>query len=289
MISLALSILCSSAIFLLFRKFKDWKIDTFSAIVINYFVAGSFGLVISYSEISLEKLFFSNWSSNSFLLGIVFISLFYVMAKTAQEMGASVASIANKMALIIPVVFAVWLYGDNLNAIKISGIVLALFGIYFSSMKEKKGESSNSKIWILPLVIFVGSGFIDTFLKYTEEFYLEAGSSDSKLFSAMTFLTAFSIGIMITIIRKNKEILSRKNLISGLSLGLINYGSIYFLIQAFSESKWESSIIFPINNIGVVILTTFISFLYFKEEFSILNKVGVLISVIALLLISLSV
>ncbi len=261
---------------------------TFSAIVINYFVAGFFGLALSYSEITFEKLFFSNWSPNSFLLGIVFISLFYVMAKTAQEMGASVASIANKMALIIPVVFAVWLYGDELNAIKISGITLALFGIYFSSIKEKRVGKKNSKIWILPLVIFVGSGFIDTFLKYTEEFYLKEGSSDSKLFPAMTFFTAFSIGILITIVRKNKEILILKNILAGLSLGLINFGSIYFLIQAFSESQWESSIIFPINNIGVVILTTIISFLYFKENFSTLNKVGVLISVIALLLISLS-
>lgn len=289
MIYLFLSILCSTAIFIVFRSFERFKIDTFSAIVVNYLVAGSVGIAISDVTLSYSTMLQSNWSANGLILGILFISLFYIMATTAQKLGASVASIANKMALVVPVVFAIVYYGDSYNFLKIAGVVLALIGIYLATVKPKMEKKSfDWKLFLIPLILFLGSGFIDTFIKYTQEYYLQESENDSKLFSSLIFITAFCIGVFITLLRKGKGLNHLPTWLGGIVLGLINYGSIYFLILTFNTSQLESSVVFPINNMGVVILTTLLSYSLFQERFSKKNKLGVALSVLAILMISIS-
>lgn len=289
MIYLFLSILCSAAIFIIFKLFEKYKVNTFTAIVVNYCIAGITGFV-SIGEIpSVEKVSSAPWLINSLILGVVFISLFNIMAITAQKLGPAVASIANKMALIVPVVFAIFYYNDTVNAVKVIGIGLALVGVYLSTHKTKvDGKKIDKRLLAIPLVLFLGSGFIDTFLKYNQDAYLNNSVLDAKLFPAITFLTAFSIGIIFMVIDKSKRDFSVNTIIGGVVLGVINYGSIFFLIQIFNHSTLESSVVFPINNMGVVLATAIASLLLFKEQFSTKNKIGVLVSIVALLLITLS-
>ena len=286
MIYLILSILCSAAIFIIFKSFERFKVNTFTAIVVNYFIAGVTGFATLGEAPSFEKVTTSPWFINSLILGVVFISLFNIMAITAQKYGASVASIANKMALIIPVSFAIIYYNDVVNATKIAGIILALIGVYLSTHKEKvDGKEFDKRLLAIPLILFLGSGFIDTFLKYNQQVYLSATTFDAKLFPAMTFLTAFTIGIVGMSLDKSKRDFSRNTLLGGVILGVINYGSIFFLISIFNHTDLESSVVFPINNMGVVLTTAVASLLIFKEQFSMKNKIGILVSVVALLLI----
>ena len=288
MIYLFLSIISSSLIFLIFRAFSQFKVNTFTAIVINYLVAGITGIIINGEAIDLNRMFLSEWSINGLVLGVVFISLFNIMAITAQKFGASVASIANKMALIIPVVFAILVYGDSLNVLKGIGIVLALLGVYLATVKPSQEKKQfNIKLFAIPIILFLGSGFIDTFLKYTQEYQLTT-EQDSKLFTSLTFLTAFIIGLIVMLIDKSKRNLKLPSIIAGVILGIVNYGSIYFLIRTLEGANLESSVIFPINNMGVVILTTFLSLLIFKESFSIKNKIGVALSIIAISIIAIA-
>ncbi|MFT5667055.1 MAG: drug/metabolite transporter (DMT)-like permease [Vicingaceae bacterium] len=286
MIYLILSILCSAAIFIIFKSFEKFKVNTFTAIVVNYFIAGITGFATLGESPSFEKVTTAPWLVNSLILGVVFILLFNIMAVTAQKLGASVASIANKMALIIPVVFAVFYYNDAVNSAKIVGVLLALVGVYLSTHKEKvNGKKFDKRLLAIPIVLFLGSGFIDTFLKYNQEVYLNASMFDAKLFPAMTFLTAFIIGIVGMALDKSKRDFSRNTLIGGVILGVINYGSIFFLIQIFNQTDLESSVVFPINNMGVVLTTAVASLILFKEQFSFKNKLGILVSIAALLLI----
>ncbi len=286
MIFLLLSIVCSSLIFLIFRSFSQFRVNTFTAIVVNYFVAGLFGILVNGEALSFNRMFSSDWSINGLVLGVVFISLFNIMAITAQKFGASVASIANKMALIIPVGFAIVVYRDAINLLKAIGIIMALVGVYLATVKPSQEKKQfDIKLFIIPIILFVGSGFIDTFLKYTQEYALST-DQDSKLFTSLTFLTAFTIGIIVMLIDKSKRSFKAPSIIGGAILGIVNYGSIYFLIKTFNVSNLESSVIFPINNMGVVIFTTFLSLLIFKESFSVKNKVGVALSIIAIALIS---
>ncbi len=208
------------------------------------------------------------------------------MALTAQKFGASVASIANKMALVIPVFVAIWLYDEQLSLLRALGIVLALFGVYFSTIKEKNESNKHQfKLLLIPLILFIGSGFIDTFLNYAEVRVLN-GPKDSSLFASFTFLSAFSIGLIALLFRADRKAINAKTLLGGLVLGIINYGSIYFLLRAISVSNLESSVLFPINNMAVVLFTTGLSALLFKEQFSVKNKLGVFLAILSICLLA---
>jgi len=288
LIYLLLSIACSSLIFLIFRSFKQYKVQRFPAIVFNYLVAAALGYGLNVNSVDPTRLFELSWLPNALILGILFIVLFNIMAMTTERLGASVGSIANKMALIVPVIFAMVYYGDSISALKIMGIILALLGIVLSSLKPKTFKKSfhKSDLW-LPFILLIGSGFIDTFVKFTEEYSIHS-RADAQLFSATIFFTAFLIGIISSIFRSEVKLFKLQNLIAGSLLGLVNFGSIYFLLETFRSAGLQSSVVFPINNVAVVLVTSGFSYLLFKERFSRMNQVGIFCAVMAVILISLS-
>jgi drug/metabolite transporter (DMT)-like permease len=289
MIYLVLSILCSSSIFILFKYFEKYRVTTFLAIVINYLIASTTGILSLNGIPEWTEIASKTWLPNALFLGFLFITLFYIMAITSQRLGPSVASIANKMALVVPVIYAVIYYDDALNLLKVVGIILALVGIYLASIKPKTQQAGfDKKLLLVPVLLFIGSGFIDTFIKYNQEYHLAGSTREANAFSALIFSTAFCLGIIILIIRFKHLKWNKQSLIGGILLGIINYGSIYFLIQALNHSSFESSIVFPINNMGVVILTSTASFLIFRERFSSRNKWGVLIALVSIACIALS-
>ncbi len=57
-----------------------------------------------------------------------------------------------------------------------------------------------------------------------------------------------------------------KSLMSGVALGLANLGTVYFLLKALSQPEWESSIVYPLNNFGIVLLSTVTAIVVFRER-----------------------
>ena len=81
---LLLSILASTLIFIIFTLVGKYKINTLQTIVFNYFTAFSLG-VISYSQpLNTYEIIQSKWFYGAIGLGVLFISIFNVMALTAQ-------------------------------------------------------------------------------------------------------------------------------------------------------------------------------------------------------------
>lgn len=280
MVYLILSILSSSFIFLIFRSFITYRINTFSAIIWNYFVAGFFGLLYLQGEFSVSLIIQSNWIFYSLFLGLVFISLFLIMAKTAQEYGPSVAALANKMSLIVPYLFALIYYNEDGEILHTLGVIFALIGVFFIS-RGNKPKLKKYSIG-LPLLLFLGSGFIDTYLQFVENQVLST-NADLKGFTAFTFLTAGLLGFVYSLAKKGINLPKKNTILAGIFLGVINYASIYFLLQAIKYRLTENAILIPINNLGIVLITSILSLLLFKEEFKRNKKLGLLISIIALI------
>jgi multidrug transporter EmrE-like cation transporter len=192
------------------------------------------------------------------------------------------------MSLAIPVAAGVWLYNEQVNAVKFFGILLAMAAVTFSSWKsETKSESKkHGKSWLFPLIIFVGSGFLDTSMKYVETQVLSPALT--SIFLLLLFLTAGSIGIGIltTGLVLGKMKFHYRNLLGGIVLGVPNYFSIYFLLEALSTSGMDSTVIFPIMNVGTVLLSAVSAIVMFREKLSVLNYLGLGLSIAAILMIA---
>ncbi len=285
MIYLILSIIASSLIFLFFKLLEKFKLNTLLAIVVNYVVACITG-ILSYEEsIDVSAIASSKWFVGTILLGFLFISIFNVMAMTSQKNGLSVASVASKMSVVIPVAFGIYAYNESIGFQKLFGILLALVAVYLASVKSKTKVNFKKNL-MFPLLLFLGSGIIDTSIKYLESTYLS--ENGIPIFSATIFFFAAIIGVMTLMVKafKNEFSFDYKSVLFGVLLGVVNYFSIYFLLKALHFEGTESSTIFTINNVAIVMLSTLLGLVFFKETITPKNWAGIALAVVAIIVVS---
>ena len=288
MFYLLISICISSFLFVIFKLFDVLKVNTFQAIVVNYFVAAVLGFYLSNNSVSFQEIPNQPWFLGAFLLGIMFILVFNVMAQTSQKNGLSVASVSSKMSVVIAIVFGVWYYEESLGFVKLFGILLALIAVYLTSVKEKKEkkETTEKQVSLLfPILLFIGSGAIDTSLKFVETTFVQQGGV--PLFSATIFGCAFILGMSILLYQMVKGTFrfEFKNILGGILLGVPNYFSIVYLLKALSTDGMESSTAFTLNNVGIVILSTLFGLFIFKEKLIWKNWLGIVIAIVSILLV----
>ncbi len=283
MIYLLLSILSSTAIFVVFKLIDKYNTNTLQAIVVNYFTAFICGALLYDGQIILSNILQTEWFIAALFLGVLFIAIFYVMALTAQKNGLSVASVASKMSVIIPILFGIFIYNESIGAQKTTGIILALVAVYLTSIKQKEKTVLTKSIF-LPIILFLGSGIIDTSVNHF------APNDKIPLFSATIFGVAAIIGCFLLAITSitNKSRFKTKSLLLGIILGIVNYSSIFFLLKALRVEGFESSSVFTINNVVIVALSTLIGLLLFKEQISAKNWIGISLALVSILLVTLA-
>jgi len=287
MLYLLFSILCSTIIFIVFKAFSRFGINNVYAIVANYIVAASMGFIFGDFPSSIHNVLAYDWIFAAFFIGFLFFALFQIMALTAQRLGVSRVSVPVKMSVVLPVLAGVWLNQEKLNAASIVGIILALLAVYLGTRKKEIVPVKKS-LWVLllPAVLFFGNGSIDVLLKYAQSNWL--AQSEMALFSSVLFASAFIWGILFFAkewisIKKGPTI---KDVLGGVALGIPNFGSIYFLLEALDKSGLQSASVYPINNVAIVGLSAVSGLVIFKEHLSKVNVIGLICGVISILLIA---
>lgn len=285
MFDLLLSVFFSSLIFVVFKLFDTYKVQTVYAIVVNYITASSVGLLFAHLPSNLETLPQNSWFFSTVLLGFFFFLVFNLMARTSQILGVSVASVATKMSFVLPVIFGVFVYSESLNTFKTIGIFMALVAVYLASYKGK-GQVFQLKSLLLPFLVFLGSGIIDTSLKFLQEKHLSI--EDYPLFSSTAFASAACGGFIYIAFKTTQNGLkyNLRNVIGGIVLGVPNYFSIYFLLRALQGSTLNSASIFTINNVAIVLFSTLLGIVLFREKLVLKNWLGILLAVISILMVS---
>ena len=290
MFYLLLTILANVAIFMAFRSYTKLGINTFPAIITNYGVCVITGVLYTgFSNVSSEVDTSAPWFYMAMVLGIIFVSTFYLMARTTQLRGVSVATVASKMSLAIPVVFSLFILKlgtNNLDNWNYLGIILAFVAIIMVSKKEKEGVIKKQPLTLkyiaLPLAVFLLGGVIDTSLNYANHHYVTEATE--AVFPIFIFGFAFIIGLTIAIVRGIK--FTRKDILGGIYLGVPNYFSIYLQLKALSAFDNNGAILYPSLNIGIIIASTLMAIFLFKEKLSRINMIGVSLAIIVILLLS---
>lgn len=287
MIFLILSIFVSVLFGISFKVIAVKNINAFQTIIVNYIVAGTLGFVTTKSSVTPLNIFEQSWIFVAIGLGIVFIGSLFVIAETTAKSGISVAQVANRMSVVVPISIAILFYGDNLSLAKVIGIVLAIASVYLVSHKESAGRSTQKLWWLFPLIIFVCSGIIDSSINYAQRNLLNANDFDA--FLSAIFATAFVFGFIVLLYQLiiKEEKFQTKAIPAGIILGAINFGTMYFIISALNSNVLEPSALFPINNLSILTISTLVSVLVFKEKLSSKNWFGIGLSLLAILILGL--
>ena len=289
MIEITLTIVTFSLMLIIFKYFEIFKVNNLQAIIVNYITAGVLALVADGSVLtnnfSITNLFQSTFIYYALIIGVLFIITFNLIAFGTQKIGIAITTVSNKMSMIIPVLIGLFVFKEDKNFLKLIGIVLAILAIFFSCSKNGK-LSFDKKYLPVIILVFIGQGIADSTLKWAQEFAINA--SNNNVFFATTFFTAAFSGTLFMMIQQRKITVTLRSLLWGVILGIPNYFTLYFFVEALSAGVFESSQVFPIVNMGVIVLTAVMGIILFREHLSKSNWMGILLALIAISLITFS-
>jgi len=288
MINLVGSIVLTSWLTLSFKWVEQIGLNRFQAIVFNYLFCVITGSVVNGHVPNYSTNVHTSWFGWACLMGAVFISLFNVIGVTAQRISVAVASVANKLSLVIPFIFSIYLYNEQAGWLKISGIIIALLAVVLTCLPSNKEQvhSNRKLLYILPVVLFIGSGLLDTMIKYVEHSFLEPENVNEYLITAFSMAAAIGLVTLSVLLICGKQQLNWKPVAMGAAIGIPNYFSIWCLMRVLKNFPNNSSAIIPINNMGIVLFSAVMAWIMFKEKLSFINWIGILLSLAAIALIA---
>lgn len=291
MIFLILTIVFTSCLTLAFKVLGKYQISSLQAIVFNYVtcvVIGSF-MNKGYPVDAIRD--GAPWFWWAVVMGIFFIVLFNVIAFTSINLGVAVASVAFKLSLVIPFLFTIFFYGEASTWMKWLGVIMALAAVVMTSWPHQDIEGSSLKSahgWILavPAFLFLGSGVLDAIVAHVDKAYLNESNKDSYFIIAFSMAALLGGLYMIIQLVRGREKFDARAILGGICLGFPNYFSVWCLIKVLGEFEGNSSAIFPIVNISIVLFSTLVAYFAFKEKLSRLNWTGIALAVLAIILMA---
>ena len=281
MLYLLLSILSSLFILIVFKISGKYNVKVIQPIIINYFVASALGYFISGLSPKEIMAVPTTWIWPGILIASLYIFTFFLIGYSTRKAGMALTTIASKMSFVFPMFFSILIDpNDNYSNTKLLLLIMAVVAVLLSVYKKRTKSIDSLFIIFLPFILFVLMGFADSLVKFAQNSFVKS-ENESSLFSFIIFSFAALWGIILIFLQKDKkEILQPKVLIIGLLLGVFNFGSLYFLINALNDLTFNNSLVFALNNMGVVLFSIIIALTFFKEKVTNLNKVGIALSII---------
>lgn len=280
MIFLVLAIICSSSLALILKHGSVKKTNILLLINGNYLTASVFALIFIFYKGGFHFSLYATLFAVG--LGVLFAETFVIYSKAISLAGTALATVSARLSVLIPVLFSILFFGESPNIKMIFGFVAAIITLYlfYLSLKNHGTQEGRRGKYIYLFSLLVGIGFVDFSMKIFEQNFL---IDEKGTFVFLIFLFAFLYTLVRIQIDKIK--FDKNTYKIGLILGLPNVLAIHFLLATLSELP--AIIVFPIQNIGVIVLTAVAAYLIWKEEINLYGKIAIAVGIAAILLLKL--
>lgn len=266
---------------------KEKALLNFKAFVVAFLAA----LLVTIKDIG--RLF--DISAFSFTLSIFFglsIALTQIFQSKALGQGpASTVTLIYACGFLIPIFYGIFFWDESVSVFQWLGIALLLFSLTLCLLKKEKYRKNSS--WIpFAVAAMLGSGSSAIFQKTHQ--YSEFSSEISFYLVFCLFFSSVFTGIayLVTKEEKNakKEVVDKKRAFFksfiipaclGICVGLLNF------LNLILSGNLPSVILFPIYNVGSMLLVILLSAIIYKDKMTALQKVGFFLGIAAILIIGL--
>jgi drug/metabolite transporter (DMT)-like permease len=285
MLYVFLSVCCSVVVSVLLKLARRYSVDIFQAITWNYSMA-----------ILLTWFFFRPQLQNLqqppvtifVALGVLLPLVFWIMASSVRVVGIVRTDVAQRLSLFIPILAAFLLFKEPLNTLKIIGIAVGFAAILCSIQWQK--QTANRKVfsnaWIYLIVVFLGFGIIDILFKQVAVFKEVTYTTSLFIIYILAFVISF-ICLLFRVFTRQSRIIW-PHMMFGWVLGVANFGNILFYLKAHKSLSTSPSMVFSAMNIGVITMGAIVGLFVFHERLSLLNKIGIGLAIVAIIIISYS-
>lgn len=286
---LLLSILSSAALLIVLKSFIRWRVETMHGIIFNYWTAASLAYFFGPDhQLDIQQEIITVLPATT-IIGFLFISVFFITAKTTQQMGVAVASVASKMSMVIPISAGIIMYDESLGVMKLAGLALALPAVIITSYPSRSNvaeQKFDSGQLMLPLLLFFGAGIVDAAIKYSQHHFMNEQNQHIIIMTIFASAGVFGLLRLLYELILLKKSLHARSIMGGILLGTVNYFSLYFLLKCLASPGAESSTVFAYVNIGVVITSFITGLLMFGEKADRNKIIGILLAVSAIIILA---
>lgn len=278
MIFLLLAIVCSSSIGVLIHFNERKGYDRFWVMTSNYWIATLLGFVLSgQGFIRLNHLELSLAIAG----GIVFVLGFLVIMVSIHQKGLAIPVTIMRLSVIFPVLISVLFWGEHFSFYQLLAFILTLMTIAFFAYRENMKQTLDymKKNWFVIFALILILGTADTLVRALE-YYGEQQKFAGYL--TILFFSAAIITTFISLYRIKKITLFSVGM--GVLLGIPNYLTSHFLLKALNQ--YDAIVVFPLFNLSIILISVFIGVLWFNERLTFGEKLGVIFSIPAIVLIN---
>jgi drug/metabolite transporter (DMT)-like permease len=290
MLYLILSILLSVLLLVNFRFFPKFGISTWQAISFNYVVCFATGWLLMPQNESFVLDFSANWTYFALAMGVGFILAFVLSGLSTQRSGITLTSLANNLSLVIPVLFSLLVFktSSQFTLVNYLGLALALVAVGISTYQPGSSDSAQpGKSWGLILGVFLMYGCTNTGINFLNLYYIPNPNQVIPVTLVMVLGACLSGAVLLVyrVIRQG-ETLAWRNGLAALTLGVPNFLSFFYLIKALGAFQNNGALVYPLYNIGVIVVSAVVGRIFFKEKLKTLNWIGMGLALVSIALIS---
>lgn len=284
MLTLVLSIACSVAVSVFLKLARRHAIQVDQAIAVNYLTASALCLALLRPDLSTVAHNTATAWWILALLGVLLPLVFLIMAGAVRQAGIVLSDAAQRLSLVIPLLAAFLVFGEAASSVKIAGIAIALLALACLLARPRAatagtGAHAGTAGMALLLGVWLGYGAIDILFKQLAKSGAAFSSSLLLSFVLAAMLMFAWLGL------RRATAWSPRSLASGLLLGLLNFGNIYFYIRAHQTFPDNPTLVFSAMNIGVISVGTLVGAWVFRERLGRLNVLGIALALLAIVLL----
>ncbi len=225
----------------------------------------------------------SGISPYSFLLGILF-GIITAFCNTYKMLALSkgpmhITILITTSSMIIPALSGFFMFGEPISLPKLIFVGILIFFIYLSPDKKSDGII-NKKWFFYSLITFILMGIIGIMQKVHQN---SSYKNELSGFLASAFFVSILFSLYLAKRNKRSVNFRKKHYLLALVCGICTFLMNFLNLKL--SGLLPSQLFFPLVNGGAIVITSFVSFILFKEKLSRLQLIGLTGGIASLILI----
>jgi drug/metabolite transporter (DMT)-like permease len=182
----------------------------------------------------------------------------------------SLTALIISYSLMIPAFYGLIFNKDSVSAGFIPGIILLAVSLFLINKKEP--EKKFGLKWIISVLLaFAGNGMCSVVQNMQQKAF-DGAYKNEFMIVALLIVTVFSLVMFLIKERNDTKLYFRAGILPAFICGVMN-GMVNLFVMLLS-GKMALSLMFPLISSGGIIITFFVSTLFYKEKFTKAQLIG---------------
>ncbi len=208
-------------------------------------------------------------------LFIAILTFFYIIKE--GELGPCWTIVS--LSVVIPVFASIFIWAERPNKWQIVALFLICLSLVLLGDIKWSSRYRSKRLTALLAISFLCTGLCNTTTKMLQEMGL---SSYRELYILSVNLSGFILILVLAVARRSLP--GRKELAVGGAMGVA--GMFNFLCFLLALRTVAGIVVFPVRDVGSLVLTTTVSCFIWKERINLKRVFGTLVAIIAIILIN---